>query len=610
MDLRTERGIAPHQLHKLQEARTPLSSVVTCMDELAAESGGFAASGPDALSGQMGDPFGTLGAPRPDAQWLKRDRFRIALFGDFSGRAARGLVETGDALAARRPIPLEVDTVEEVIEGFATTLMLPIGGDGAWIEVPLNELDDLHPDELYENVDLFSGLAGLKRQLANGATAEAALTRLREWGEAHGTPLCLPKHASAGGAVPADRRLSDFQKLIGDHSARLGQASPVDDLVARVVGPHVVSLPDSAAMAAVDDALSAAMRLVLHNPEFQLIEAQWRTLDFLARRIETDDNLELVLYDISAEEIAADLAATEDLAQSGFLRLLTDGPMGEDTGRGGYSALFGLYRFEETPTHAELLGRIARVAAHVDAPFVSAIGPGFIDTPTGARHRLVAEAWDHLRAMPEAGHLGLATPRFLLRRPYGAKSDPISAFGFEEFNMQSGLSGMLWANPAAAVAVLMAQSFTQNGKALNLGSVMQLGDIPFHYVTDRYGDQVALPCTERNVTESKIENIVNRGLMPVVSIRGRDEIRLTSFQSLAGTDLRGPWSGERVPTPPAPRETPDLQVAFSAGPLPKEGDTPEDRQLDELLAAFAKKEPTPADPDAIDADLAALLEDL
>ena len=46
--------------------------------------------------------FGSLGAARP--QSASPTRFRIALMGDFSGRAARGEVEIGEGLAARRPI--------------------------------------------------------------------------------------------------------------------------------------------------------------------------------------------------------------------------------------------------------------------------------------------------------------------------------------------------------------------------------------------------------------------------------------------------------------------------------------------------------------------------
>lgn len=548
--------------------------------------------------------FGTMTGDRPGAEQLKRRRFRLAILGDFSGRAVRGILETGDDLAARDPILLDPDTVEQVIERFAAPLVLPIGKDGAGVEVPLRGLDDLHPDELYENVALFSELAALRARLGSGATADSAMNDLLAWGEAHGTPVSPTRSRSGGNAVPADRKLSDFQKLIGDTKATLTEASPLEDLLARVVGPHIRAVPDADALAmqgAVDYALSAAMRLILHHPEFQSVEAQWRSIDLIARSIETDDTLDVMLYDISAEEIAADLASAADLAQSGFARLLTEGPLDEDTGRGGYSALIGLYGFEETPPHADILGRIARVAAHVDAPFLASISPAFLETEKEDRHPMVADAWDQLRAMPEAGHLGLVSPRFLLRRPYGAKSEPIYEFPFEEFTMSAGLGGMLWANPVVLVAILLAKSFRENGVSMGLGSIMSLGEMPYHFVTDKYGDQVALPCTERNLTLEKVEKVMARGVMPVVSIKGRDEIRLASFQSLAGGDILGPWSGVAPPPPSPPKPAP---VA--------EPETDNDLGLDDLLAEFddAATETPEAGSEDIDADLAALLEDL
>ena len=556
--------------------------------------------------------YGTMSSARPDAEALKRKRFRIALFGDFSGRAARGVIETGDGLASRAPIILDPDTVEDVIKRFGTTLVLPIGKDGAGVEVKLSELDDLHPDELYENVELFSELVGLRGQLGMGATAENAAKRLRQWAETHGTYAAPPKTRAGGSAVRADLKMSEFQKLIGDTSGSLTQASPIEDLMARVVGPHIRAIPDADAVAmqkAVDESLSAAMRLVLHHPEFQSLEAQWRSLDLIARSIEVDDTLDVVLYDVSAEEIAVDLASADDLSESGLVRLLTGEPLDEENGRGGYSAMFGLYSFEETPPHAELLGRIARVAAHVDAPFFAAMTPGFMDVDKKERHPLVAEAWDTLRGMSEAKYLGLVSPRFMLRRPYGAKSEPIYEFEFEEFTMKSGLGGMLWANPVVLVAILMAKSFKENGKSMGLGSIMSLGDIPYHFVNDRYGDQVQLPCTERNLTQDKVEKVMARGFMPVVSIKGRDEIRLASFQSVGGGEILGPWSGE-VPPEPSP---PKVVRAERPAPAATEESTEEagagDDDLDSLLAGF---EDLGGGDDAedVDADLAALLDDL
>ncbi|KIN70348.1 putative cytoplasmic protein [Sulfitobacter noctilucae] len=554
--------------------------------------------------------YGQISADRPSPQKLERKRFRIAILGDFTGRAARGQIEVGAALAERPAIPLDTDTVEQVIESFATTLVLPIGKEGAGVKVDLRGLDDLHPDELYENVEVFAALRDLKSQLSTGGTAQSAAASLIEWGETYGRAVTPARATSGSNTVRADLKLSDFQKLVGDTANRLAQPSAVDDLLARIVGPHIRKLPDPDATAmasAVDDALSGAMRLVLHHPDFQSIEAQWRSLDLIARSIETDDTLEVMLYDISAEEIAADLTQADDLSQSGLVRLLTEEPMDEVTGRGAYSALMGLYTFEETPPHAQLLGRIARVAAHVDAPFFTAITPGFIDTPKKDRHPLVAQEWDTLRAMPEAAHLALASPRFMLRRPYGAKSEPIYAFEFEEFTQSAGLSGMLWANPVVLVAILLARSFKEIGPSMGLGQIMSLGDVPYHFVTDNYGEQVALPCTERNLTLDKIETVLGRGFLPVISIKGRDEIRLGSFQSLAGGDILGPWAGV-APPPPSPPKPPRAATAEDTPYVPDA-----DADLDDLLAGFDLDADDASDSDTdddMDEELAALLADL
>ncbi|MBC7479911.1 MAG: type VI secretion system contractile sheath large subunit, partial [Pseudorhodobacter sp.] len=441
---------------------------------------------------EMSLNFGSL---QGDPLVGKPARFRIALMGDFSGRAAKGQVEIGADLAKRRPIKLDVDTLEKVIAGFGTTLVLPIGKKGQGIEVELTSIDDLHPDELFEKVEMFAELVALKRRLASGSTAKGAVTELREWGREFGKKVNPPSRTSAGNAVPADRKLTDFARLVGGKAKVKTKASPTDELMSRIVGPYIQALPDPNAAAmqeAVEESLAGAMRLVLHHPEFQSVEAQWRMLDLITRSVETDAKLDIVLYDISAEELAADLAAQEDLTQSGFCELLVEGT---PDGRGRFSAVCGFYTFEETPPHADLLARIAKVCAHVNAPFFGAISTGFMEVAKDDRHPLVAEAWNALAALPEAGFVGLASPRFLLRRPYGAKTDPIYEFDFEEFTEAEGLSGMLWANPVALVVILLARSFRKTGPSMGLGRVMSLGGMPFHYVKDRYGDQVALPCT-------------------------------------------------------------------------------------------------------------------
>ncbi|MBY6003060.1 type VI secretion system contractile sheath large subunit [Salipiger bermudensis] len=487
-------------------------------------------------------PFGCLDAERPEDLDAPRERFRIAILGDFSGRASRGTLAIGDDLARRRPIRFDVDRLDAVIAGFATTLTLPIGRDGAAVEVPLREIDDLHPDELYDNVALFEELDDLRQRVARGDSR--ALAELHGWAEEHGQPMPASRPRAKGSAVPADRRLSDFQALLGDSPAFAHDSDAAEALIARIVGPHVQAAPDPAQpamLAAIDAALSDAMRAILHHPDFQAVEASWRALDFLARRVETGPKLEIVLYDVSAEEWAADLSAQEDLAESGLFRMLAEAPR-LDAQQGPISAVFGLYTLEETPPHAALLARMGKIAAWMNAPFVTAISPRFLDTPKQDRHPLVAESWDALRALPEARNLGIAAPRFLLRAPYGRRTDPIEPFDFEEFSLREGLHGMLWANPAVLSATLLAASVAKSGKNMRLGEIMSLGDMPVHVMTDAHGDQVALPCTERLLTTCSMAEVVARGFMPLLSIKGRNEVRQGSFQALGGDMLAGPWA--------------------------------------------------------------------
>jgi predicted component of type VI protein secretion system len=563
-----------------------------------------------------GPDFGRLTLPEGGGGVeAARDRFRIAILGDFSGRASRGVLETGEDLAKRKPMKLDVDTIDEVIRRFRTQLVLPIGRGGTSVEVELGSIDDLHPDELYDSVEVFAELQNLRRMLRSGR-GERALAELKGYAEKYGELEAIGRRRARGVEVPADMRLDDFSRLIGMEAEARPAPTPAEELIGRVVAPYVVKAPDPEIenmVAAVDEALSGAMRTLLHNPDFQAVESVWRSLDLLARRIETGDGLELVVYDVAAEEFAADLSAADELSETGLYEMLAEKP-GMDIAQGRLSAVIALYQFEETPPHAALLGRMAKIAACMDAPFVSAVSAKFLDTKTDDVHPLVRQAWDALKALPEAEYLALAAPRFLLRQPYGKRSDPIDAFDFEEFTRREGLRGMLWTNPAVLVAVLLGASWRQGGGKVSPGSVMTLDDIPFYYVTDEYGDQVALPCTERLLTERSVEVAAQRGFMPVLSIAGRNEVRLGSFRSVAGGQLAGPWSEGGGAAAMRARHTAEVAAVAGAAASAAEADeaglpAAEDDELDALLGGLEEQEQDAADVEEAggEADLDALL---
>jgi type VI secretion system protein ImpC len=490
--------------------------------------------------------FGRINrAPRAAATGTK---FRLALLGDFSGRANAGRLETGAALAARKPIKVDVDTIDTALARMRLSLVLPLAEDDSPVTIPINSLDDFHPDQLVGNVELFGQFLDLRRRLGSRTSFDKAAKQVLSW--AGGTPLPPPPRKARGAAVACDRRLSDFARLTGRPATPHAPAAPhpeevaVDTLLRRVVSPFIQLAADprqDRLTARVDEALSAAMRRVLHHPDFQAAEATWRGVDFLVRRIETGARMEIVLYDISAEEFAADLAATDALEETGLYGMLVEQPA-LDAGQSPLSAVIGLYGFELAPPHADLLGRIARIAAAARAPFVAGIGPDALKVRLHDQHPLIKDAWSALHALPEAAYLGLAAPRFLLRPPYGRRSDPIDAFKFEEFTSQAGLGAMLWGHPALLPGLLLAETWLQQGPKMKLGSVMGVGDMPYFVHTAPDGDQVALPCTERLYTEREAVQVAGYRVMPVLSLRGRPEVRLGGFTSLAGGSLAGFWA--------------------------------------------------------------------
>ncbi|HEX7439786.1 MAG TPA: type VI secretion system contractile sheath large subunit, partial [Caldimonas sp.] len=470
--------------------------------------------------------FGQLDAAPPE--WAAKRPLRIAVLGDFSAGASKGRLDTGSDLARRKLIPVEFDNLEDTLARLDVKLALPLGDGGEGVEVEFADLDGFHPDALYRSLPVFSALVDLRKRLNNTATFPKAAAEVQAMAGT-GTRRASKSGArrSRSGAPSAGAKLSDFARLVGLES-EVRTDAPVNALLKRIVGPFVKAAPDpkrDALVATVDAALSDAMRAVLHQAEFQNLEALWRGLDMLLRRVETGPALQVLLIDLSAEEFAADLSSASDLSETGLYALLVDKPSQEKAG--GVSLICGLYQFEATPPHAELLGRMAKIAAQANAPFITSINAETLTDRKVEPHPLVVEAMQALKALPEASHLALMAPRFMLRHPYGKRADPISAFDFEEFTPQDGLRGMLWGHPAIIAACLLAAPTR----------TLSIGDLPFHFVVDADGDQIALPCTERLVASDAAARLRLYGISALMAHKGQPELRVAGLESLGGQAL-------------------------------------------------------------------------
>ena len=350
--------------------------------------------------------------------------------------------------------------------------------------------------------------------------------------------------------------LAESTEANADLRSRTG-SDLADQLIRDFVAPHVLPAPDPRQgdlVAAVDSATATLLRTILHDPDFQSVESGWLALDFMVRRLETDSSLKIHLLDLSRADLEADLDR-EALQSSSLYKLLVEQAL-ETPGGQPWSLLVGNYNFDGTVDDADLLGRLGRIAARAGAPFLAAGDsalagcPSFAAAPDPDNWTLkleleAAEAWAGLRDLPEAGYLGLLMPSVLQRLPYGVRGSPIEAFDFEEIpdgvDGETRLRSYLWGNPAFAAATLIGQGFTAEGWSLRPGAPNQLDGMPLHVVVED-GEQHLLPCAELWLSERGAEQILNRGLTPVWSVKNEDRIRIGPFRSLGGDGLKGRWS--------------------------------------------------------------------
>jgi type VI secretion system protein ImpC len=434
---------------------------------------------------------------------------RVLLLGDFGGRGARGVVE-GDL--ARRPL-LRVDAggLDALMQRLGPRLVVtPPVDDRAPDAIAFGSLDDFHPDRLCARLEVFAGFRVLRERLLDSSTFARTADALE--------PPPVP--------AAQDDTLS---RLLGGRRQESGP--DIGAFLKQVVAPHITPAPDARQprlVAAVDEAASHHLRGLLHQPAFQRLEALWRAVHRIL--VSVEDEASVFLLDVSRQELAADLAGNPE--SSGLYQRLSGG-------EAPWSLIAADEGFGPDAADVTLLSALGAIAAQIGAPFLAAADA---QRDWKALAGDEAERWQALRRSPQARALGLALPRWLLRLPYGPKTDPIEAFPFDELGTERNPASYLWGNPAFACVWLALAAFREKGEEMELGDVLEIDDLPAHSYRED-GESRLQPCAELVLSEAAIAALLGRGLMPLASARDRNAVRLARFQSLADppAPLIGPW---------------------------------------------------------------------
>ena len=484
--------------------------------------------------------------------------FRILLMGDFSGHCSHEGA-AGCGLSLRRVYRVDGENLDQIMGKIGVEIGLPLNGE----ENPpqmlrFSKLDDFHPDSLFNHSEVFGPYREARTGVKDSGFLPGAQGHVEKpMAPSHGVET-LPESLVKAAIEDRAGLFQDLlEKPVGERSESGGRSNidaALETFLKKIVSPHID--PDSedraVALRAVDTAAGAMMRAILHFPDFQAVEAAWRGLDYLISRVGEGDELQIHLLDVSLAALASDLRSTSNLAETATFRFLVEQTLGTPGAR-PWSLIAGLYTFECLGEDIDLLARIATIAEASGAPFIAQAGDSLIgcksllDTPNPKDWEKDSKdpgsaAWEAFRRLPRASWIGLAMPPFLLRLPYGAKTEPVESFRFEEFEGPPEHERYLWGNAAFFCACLIAQSFLEEGWDLRPGSILEASGFPVHtYMED--GESVSKPCAGVLITHTAAEAILDNAIMPLVSFRGQDRVSLGRLQSVANParGLSGPW---------------------------------------------------------------------
>jgi type VI secretion system protein ImpC len=368
-------------------------------------------------------------------------------------------------------------------------------------------------------------------------------------------PQGAPEQAEGQGQVA---EVSEFQSLLNKSfkpktdQAKSAIASAVTTLAEQALKNTTLISDDvlksiRSMIAAIDKKLTEQVNLILHHDDFQKLEGAWRGLHHLVSRTETDTMLKIRVFNVSKTDLAKELKKFEGTAwdQSPFFKKIYEEEYGQLGGE-PFGCLVGDYHFDHTPPDVKMLSSLAQIAAAAHAPFITGGSPTLmqmeswqeLSNPVDLSKIFTTPEyapWRSLRESDDAKYIGLAMPRFLARQPYGAKSNPVESFDFEEDTEGARHDKFVWANSAYAMAVNITRSFKMYGWCSRIRGVEsggELSGLPCHtFPTDDGGQDMKCP-TEIAITDRREAELAKNGFMPLVHRKNSDAAYFIGAQSL------------------------------------------------------------------------------
>ncbi|HSC81303.1 MAG TPA: type VI secretion system contractile sheath large subunit [Chitinolyticbacter sp.] len=357
-----------------------------------------------------------------------------------------------------------------------------------------------------------------------------------------------PQSAEFAGSSLLDT-IIDQSKVATNETEKGHTRDLISELVEQVLSGTVTVSKDLAAsidarVAQLDALISGQLNEIMHQPDFQKLEASWRGLKYLISESETSTQLKIKVLNVSKKDLIKDFKSSPEFDQSALFKKIYEEEYGT-FGGAPYAGIVGDFEFTRHPEDFYLLEELSHVAASAHAPLISSAAPGLFGLETFAdigKPRDLAKIfdtveyakWKSFRESEDSRYVGLVLPHVLGRLPYGAETLPVEEFNFEEDVDGTDHHKYLWTNAAYAYAARLTDAFSQFGWLAAIRGVEGGGlveGLPTHTFNTDDGE-VALKCpTEVAITDRTEKLLSDLGFISLVHCKNTDYAAFFSGQS-------------------------------------------------------------------------------
>ena len=286
---------------------------------------------------------------------------------------------------------------------------------------------------------------------------------------------------------------------------------------------------------------------IIHDSEFQSLEANWIGLRNLIDSADWSANIMIDILDCTKEELREDFENHDmDLTNSDLMKKVYVAEY-DQYGGNPYGCMIGLFEFDSSENDRRWLRTMSKVAAASHAPFISSVGPKFfgcnniqelseINDISDHMSKPQYEKWQEFRDEDDAAYIGLTVPKFMLRPPYHPVTNHagIGINFVEKIKSSNQGKDFLWCNAAYLFAKNILNSFAESGWCQYLRGPKGGGLIEHlpRYIFEKMGQDEIKPPVEMVIPDHRELQFANEGFIPLVYKKGSSEACFFSCQSV------------------------------------------------------------------------------